>query len=464
MRLFEIIILILDAVYIGWGLFAARPRWLHALPVIATGVLPVHVLVEGARWQMIPAYGITAVLLIVALVALRRFDSAEPPRRGRRVGGAAVGLLLLAVAAAIPVVVPVPDLPGATGPYAVGTRIFHMTDTDRPEIFTDDADDVREVMVQIWYPAANAEGEPAEYLPALAVAGPVIAEQFGLQPFLFNHVNLVDLDIQRDVPAAGGAPFPILFFSHGLGGIRMQNTTMVRNLASHGYVVVAVDHTYANALTVFPDGRIILYDPCRVFADCRSDPVEGNRLVGVWAADITFMLDMLTDWNAEAGHWLNGRLDLNRVGVFGHSTGGGTAVEFCLQDARCDAGVGLDAWVLPASDDLLAAGLQQPFMFISTPEWLGSNNRAGGKEIVANANGDVYDLTLANTGHYDFSDLVLLSPLTPQLGLSGTINSVTGLTIQNEYVLEFFNRYLRGEDGTLLTQPSPYPELTVNRP
>lgn len=460
MRPLEIIILLINAVYVVWGLFAARPKWLHGLPLLAAVLIPAHGLLEGARWQMWPAYGLTAVLLLAAVAGWRQDGAAG---RGWRTGGAAVGLLLLTVAAALPALLPVPDLPAATGPYAVGTRTLHMTDHNRPEIFTADPDDVREIMVQIWYPATEgAAGETAVFLPALDVAGPVIAEQFDLPAFLLSHINLVKLNIQMDVPAAGGERFPVVAFSHGLSGIRMQNTSMMRNLASHGYVVFAVDHTYANALTVFPDGRVILYDPCRVFTGCRSNPEEGSRLVGVWAADIAFVLDTLAGWHNEAGHWLNGRLDLERAGVFGHSTGGGTAVEFCLQDERCDAGIGLDAWVLPVSDNLLVDGLNRPFMFISTPEWLGDNNRAAGKTIVANANDDAYELTLADTGHYDFTDLVLLSPLTPQLGLSGTINSQKSLTIQNEYVLTFFDRYLRGADASLLESPSPYTELTID--
>jgi hypothetical protein len=244
----------------------------------------------------------------------------------------------------------------------------------------------------------------------------------------------------------------------------MQNTVMVRELVSHGYIVAAIDHSYANALTVFPDGRIFVYDPTRLFPSGESNPVEANPLVQVWAGDIAFLLDEMAIWHQEAEHVLNGRFDLNHIGIFGHSTGGGAAMEFCLQDARCQAGVGLDSWLLPVSGNLLAQGVRQPFMFISTPQWLGRDNRALGSHIFSNLSQDGYNLTLANTAHYDFTDLPLLTPLTPQLDLSGTIDSSYSLGIQNEYLLAFFNQYLKGEPSALLlAEPSPYPELRIVR-
>jgi len=111
----------------------------------------------------------------------------------------------------------------------------------------------------------------------------------------------------------------------------------------------------------------------------------------------------------------------------------------------------------------LTQGPAQPFMFIGTPEWLGEDNKARGEAIFNGLTQDSYNLTLANTAHYDFTDLALLSPLTPQLGLSGTIDSHYSATIQLEYLLAFFNHTLKGEAAPLLDAPSPYPELTIER-
>lgn len=461
MRLYEIIILALLLPPLFWTLFTRqRPNWLAIFPVAGALFTILHLFVEGYRWQMVPAYGLTAVFLILA----PRWVSGT--QNGPRFGWllALLGLLSWLIAAALPVAMPVPQLPEPTGPYAIGTFTTYLVDESRPEIYTEDPNDNREVMVQVWYPAAARTGEPARYLPDLDVAGPVIAEQFGLPAFLLGHINLTKLDVWQDAPAASdGAPFPVIIFSHGLSGIRMQNTAMVRELVSHGYIVGAVDHTYANALSVFPDGRVFVYDPSRIFPSGESNPTEANPLVRQWADDMAFLLDTMADWHAEEGNGLNGRFDFNHVGIFGHSTGGGATVQFCLQDERCQAGVGLDSWVLPVGEVVLTQKLDQPFMFIGTPDWLGETNKSRGEAIFNGLAQDSYNLILADTAHYDFTDLALLSPLTPQLGLSGTIDSRYSAEIQLEYLLAFFNRTLKGEAAPLLDAPSPYPELTIER-
>ncbi|VAW42083.1 hypothetical protein MNBD_CHLOROFLEXI01-1349, partial [hydrothermal vent metagenome] len=366
------------------------------------------------------------------------------------------------IAVALPVAMPVPRLPDPTGPYAIGTFSSYLVDNGRLETYTEDPNDKRELMVQVWYPAANRDGEPASYIENLDIAGPVVAEQFDLPSFLLNHINLTKLDVWQNVPPApDGSPFPIIIFSHGLTGLRTQNTIMVRELVSHGYIVAAIDHTYANALSIFPDGRVFVYDPSRIFPSGEATPEEAKPLVQVWANDIAFLLDEMAKWQQDSEHLLNGRTDLNRVGVFGHSTGGGAAVQFCMQDGRCQAGLGLDSWVLPVADSVLVQGPSQPFLFLGTPRWLGEDNQARGRIIFDNLSQDGYLLTLADTAHYDFTDLPILTPLTPQLGLSGKIDSATSIGIQNEYLLAFFNQYLKEIPSPLLTTPSAYPELTV---
>ncbi len=471
MRLFELLIILINMPFFAWGFLGKpRPKWVNWLPLTAVSLLILHLFIEGGRWQMFPAYGLVVLGLIMAIRLVLGDDQNghKPKRRIVTVLGLFLTVILFAAAVGLPTLLPVPQLIPTTGRYNVGTTTVHLIDAERPEIYTEDVGDHRELMVQIWYPADSAATKPAaDYIEGLDIAGAVIAEQFDLPAFLFNHINLTTLNIVRDAPSVAnrqfGESFPIIFFSHGLTGLRVQNTGMVRELASHGYIVVAADHTFGNALSVFPDGRVILYDSARVFNDDSTPPKTSNTLVGVWADDIGFMLDQLAEWNDEAGGRFNGRLDLTQVGIFGHSTGGGTAVEFCMQDDRCDAGIGLDSWIEPVSDTIYKTGLSQPFMFINSPAWLNDNNSTLGRTIFDDLSNDGYLLTLANTAHFDFTDLPLFSPLTPQLGLSGSIDSKTSLTMQNEYILTFFNTYLKGEDGGALKRPSVYPELHIEQ-
>ncbi|MBK8990069.1 MAG: hypothetical protein IPM39_29075 [Chloroflexi bacterium] len=279
-----------------------------------------------------------------------------------------------------------------------------------------------------------------------------------------HDLNLASLYADRVALLVDGR-YLLILFAHGLSGLRMQNSSMMRELASHGYVVAAMDHTYANAITIFPDGRAILYDPCRLFSvlpNCATNYVDGSTLVRQWADDMAFLLNTIAAWDETTGGILAGKVAVERVGVFGHSTGGGAALQFCLDDSRCVAGLGLDAWLLPVDRRALTEPPPQPFLFLNTPDWLGAENQAHGRALLEALNVG-FELTLAGTGHYDFSDIVLLSPLTARLGISGEIDSLYSLQLQNQVVLSFFNRYLRLADDDFLERPSPYPELTIRR-
>ncbi len=466
MRLFEWLILLPLLPVLIWPLLPVRrPRVVDFLPLTAVAFFFLHYFVEGGRWQMIPAYVFTLVVFLAT--AVRLWPSLSPPPAvasisGKKIIAVVAGLLLWLAVLALPVLLPVPKLPSLTGPYAVGTRTYHLVDRSRPEIYTAQPDDKREIMVQVWYPAAaDAQGEEAPYMDQLDVVGATLAERLGLPSFLLNHINLVHTQAVIDAPlASNGGPFPVLTFSHGLQGIRGQNTSLVRDLASHGFVVATIDHTYGNAITVFPDGRAVLYNP-DVLSGEGEPPHTSNTLVGVWADDIGFVLDKLAVWNEEAGNAFNGRLDLSRVGVFGHSTGGGATVQFCGRDPRCQAGVGLDAWVVPVSGVIVADGLDQPFMFLRAAQW--EFNDAAANDAIAETlynslTRTGYLATVSGAAHFDFSDLPLFSPLAQQLGLSGPMAGDYVVGLVNDFVVRFFAQTLQGADEPL---PVVYPEVTV---
>jgi predicted dienelactone hydrolase len=455
MRLIEILILVW--LLLMWVLLRrTRPPGLKWLSATAVLLVILHLILEGYRWQMVPAYLLVAGLIVWAL-------SGRKMPLIIRIGG----LMGLIVAAVLPVLLPVPRPLPPTGPYAVGTAVYHLTDPARDEIYTDDPTDKRELMVQVWYPAQPPQPgtKPARYLEDVAVAGPVIAHRLNMPAFLLDHLNLA---YSQSFPEATivteGSAFPVIVFSHGLNGFRNQNTTLVQELASYGYVVAAIDHTYANIFTVFPNGRVTFYEP-RIFSDDPVDPPRNSHtLIGVWTQDIAFVLDQMAGWQEEGGNRFNGRLDLSRIGVFGHSTGGGAAADFCLTDPRCTAGLGLDAWVEPVSDHVLD-GLPAPFMLIQADQWQaasGDTNSARARAIYEAGLTDSYLLIVTGAAHYDFTDLPLFSPLTPQLGLSSDIPSRTMATMLNAYALAFFNSYLKADRSELLGGTAVYPEITFN--
>ncbi len=466
MRLFEVLTLAAILPVLVWLLLPwPRPRWVDFLPGTAVILMILHLFFEGYRWQMLPAYVLVLLLFLITLPRLRVNSPQEKSWSAWSIAGSVLGLLLWLATLALPYLLPVPQLPAVTGPYAIGTRTFHLIDESRGEIYTDDPADKREIMVQVWYPAEqDAQGEPAVYFEDLDVMGPVVAERLGLPTYLLDHVNLANLDAQKDVPVlTANAPYPVLLFSHGLRSVRAQNTAMVRELVSHGFVVATIDHTYGNALVVFPDGRTALYDP-DVLSGEGEPPHTSNTLVGVWAEDMSAVLDQLTTWNETPEHGFGSRLDLSRVGALGHSTGGGAAVEFCGVDERCRAGVGLDAWLVPVSEEIVAAGLRQPFLFLRADQWEyedAEQNDAYAEALLGGMSETGYLATIEGAVHYDFSDLPLFSPLTEQLNLSSDMNGDYVVEMMNRMTTAFFRQVLKGEGEHLVHETMIYPEISV---
>jgi hypothetical protein len=158
------------------------------------------------------------------------------------------------------------------------------------------------------------------------------------------------------------------------------------------------------------------------------------------------------------------KLDLTKVGFFGHSTGGGAVVETCFIDNRCKAGLTEDAWMVPYSRDMLNTGLTQPFFFMQSETWSTARNTELFNQLFENDNAIEYKLVINGSMHYDFTDIPLLTPLAPLIGLKGPINGPRGLTIINTYTLAFFDQYLKGIPSPLLERQSPlYPETEFTR-
>lgn len=462
MRLFEILSLLalLPPLPLWPFLPSARRRWLNVFPFLSAIFLLLHLLVEGYRWQMVPAYLLTSLMVLISGLRLGRPQESRKGPLWRAIA-AAGGLLWFVGAAALPALLPVPDLPAPGGPYDVGTVTVHLVDEARPEIYSEDPADRRQIMVQIWYPGQpGQQRRPAPYIEDVDIAGPAIARRLDLPPFLLDHSALVKTDATVEAPVAGGGPYPLVIFSHGLRGIRGQNTVLMQELASHGYVVAAIDHTYGSVLTTFPDGRIVFYDEEAVFPHDMSFVEAGARLVGVWAEDVIFVSEQIAAWNAGSNHLLSGQVNVRRLGMLGHSTGGAAALEACASLAACGAALGLDPWIEPVSERIVAGGFDRPLLLMAAPEWLGAENRRRGTLLFENRNAGGYLLTVAGTEHFNFTDIPLLSPLTSLMGLSGPIDGRRGLTIINRYSVAFFDQALKEQPSSLLDGPSPaFPEV-----
>jgi predicted dienelactone hydrolase len=496
MRNLETLLLLADLVVL---VIMAFPRlhdagWWRLSAIAAMAIAFAQWAVEGPRWQLIPAYALT-LLFFLASIARRSGAAADGAQRVRltriAIGCAAVGL---AVAAALPMIVPVFRFPPPTGPYAIGTLTYHWVDTTRSEAFAADPQARRELMVQIWYPAqAQASGPGAAYLPDAGAVMTAFARIHDKPAFIFGHLKYVVTHAMAAAPAASDLPaFPVLLFLEGASGFRQMNTYQVEQLASRGYIVVAIDQPGAAAAVVFPNGHQVAgldraqfkaavrpsYLPVAPGTPRDATPLppglarQGGSLIAYLAQDVVFTLDQLESLNrADPNAILTRKLDLRRVGVFGISLGGIVVGEACRREPRLRACLVMDA-AMPT--DVVRAGLRQPSMWITrdAASMRLERQRAGGwpeveiqahqtsmRAVYESLSGAGYFVSVPRMFHGNFTDIAIWTPLASLLGVAGPINPQRAHDIVNAYTLAFFDRHVYGRPAKLLEGPAgEYPD------
>jgi predicted dienelactone hydrolase len=436
--------------------------WLtRAWSVVVLAALVVHIAYEGLYWQVAAAY-VACLFLLFAMLAASRW-----PGMILRVAAGLATLLLLASAAAL-VVLPKFRLPKPTGPYAVGTQILHFEDPSRPDSAF--ASGHRELMVQIWYPAENSRAPLAAYRRAAETT------------WLSSYDSVLATHSRMDAPVIKtSGPLPILLFNPAWQGQRTQNTFQTENLASHGFVVVAIDHTHNSEPIAFPDGKIIASPGIRDIEDFNGVSYQqqlayGDAEVNRQAKDDSVVLDALVRLNSDASSpWFHA-LDLNRIGAFGHSFGGSASIQAAFRDPRIAAAMNMDGWIF---GDLWQRNFPKPLMLIYEDPYpppsavIQSGLKSADRdtrltmqlnvEDLANVNRTLsacggYLLSVHGSGHFNFSDRALYSPFR-RLTEAGRIRPQLAHSIVNDYTLAFFNEALNGTPAPLLHQASPYPDV-----
>lgn len=361
----------------------------------------------------------------------------------------------------------IPDRPfeRPAGPYGVGTREFDWTDSSRAEPYTTNPDDRRRVVVQVWYPVApGTAGDTASYL----LRRDDFASRLGAWAARKARTNAV-----LGAPIAGDTTFPVLIYNHGGIWTRWSATFTTEWLASHGYVVFAIEHFGFSQSIRYADGTPYQPDTLKFPAetgDGKKDALASwayldDPVFKIWNADARFVLDQIE--REQASGPFQGRLDLDRVGAFGWSFGGATSIQMTADDPRVKAAVGHDGQLF---GDVRERGTTRPVLqlhhgmddALDYPE----DKREEVRELMALVNSwdstararssaDWYNLTISGTNHGDFSDLSLFYPRP-----AGQLDPRRAHAIINSYTLAFFDRYLRGVASELLTA-SPYPEATL---
>lgn len=443
MRTFEQFLVFGEVLAIAWpAIFGVRTRR-GIVAALLAALFVAHWQIEGLRWQMIPVYAAALGLTAGDIVIYER--ALDWPRRVAR---GVFGLTGLAIAVVLPIVFPVPELPLPTGPSSVGTFTTQLVDIDRDEMYGPVPGSARRLNVQVWYPANVATGAtPGPWAEDWSEVGPELASVIGLPGWFLSHARHVESHTYPGADPVTGS-FPVVIYSHGWTGFRAGAVNQIENLVSNGYVVIAPDHTYGAAATVFEDGEVVEYDP-----EALPDPedvtaeayeVAGAQLLDVFAGDLTAILDELEEGASGQFSPVASIVDISRIGILGHSTGGGAAIQVCLQDERCDAVLGLDPWVEPLPDDILAVTPSRPAMFVRSEEWIGTENDALLRGLAGRSEAVTYWIGIEGAWHNDFTLMTLISPYAARFGLKGPIPAGRVIPIVDRYVLGFFDTFLLG--------------------
>jgi dienelactone hydrolase len=369
-------------------------------------------------------------------------------------------------------------LPTPTGSFAVGRAIYDWTDDAKLDTLAPVPGTKRELLVWIWYPSAAGQSVAMDdYVPvqmragAGPAAGPLRLLTRDLSKVHTHSTRNSDVSLQQ-------RSYPVVIMRAEASLEVWNYSTLAEDLASHGYVVVGFDAPYRTYSVVFPDGRVMRRTPendpelCEDQEQVQRDRCA-NRLLTAWTANIVFVLDQLERLNAsDASGKFTGRLDMTRVGVFGHSFGGAQAAQFCSQDSKCKAGIDVDGSL---HGSVIQAGIHKPFMFLLSAQGDFSSSDAEIRQIWADIQ-SVYDrlpadgrlrISIRGANHFFFSDdgaLLKSHIVLRTLRMSGIvgIDGRRQLAVTAYCVHSFFDAYLKGTSVSRLNISSPlYPEIQV---
>ena len=464
---------ILDTLVVGTAFIAAvwwavsrhwRPAVLEAFSFAALLLAVLALALEDMRWQLVP-WQILA-LAVAAAAALRRWRPGRS-RRWRRVIARSAIVVGLASGGVVLLTAFVPALPKPAGPHNVGSEIFRWTDGQRLETLTANPSDHRQVIAQAWYPSDASKGRAVPYFEAQGHLPGAIG---GMPSFMFGSFGAVATHATIGAPiSTAQKTWPVLLFSPGLSLPREMYTALCADLASRGYVVVALSVPYESAVSVLGGGQVVGQT---TYPDVMGPPPHTalQRLIDIRAADSSFVLDELSRLSQlEPNSPLAGHLDLRNVGIAGHSMGGATAVHVMAGDSRFKVGVNLDGKLFGAEPN---ARLDRPFLWIQSGDVKTAEYVQGRDRFLKGLRDGGALVTVRGSTHMSFTDAPsYLSSLGRSVAGGATVGSIsvadmtatTGDTIAAFVGPAFGVKDGRSLNDVLAAHPGIRPALRITR-
>ncbi|MCS5490186.1 alpha/beta hydrolase family protein [Algoriphagus limi] len=339
-------------------------------------------------------------------------------------------------------------IPAPTGDYSVGSVELELQDANRGG---------RKLKVILFYPAAEIHQEIIPYHPYPDSLEKDLNSLYGIPKILIKKLSRSSIPSKNLAQAQEIAEgFPLLLFSHGYNGSRFQNSFLLPDLASHGYVVVSIEHTGSAAGTVFEDLRTGGLTP---FDSVTHKEPYSDREILKWSDDQIFVLDQLSEMVSAQQMPVELSINLKKVGVFGHSFGGATSANSMIRDKRFLAGINLDGFYFGKGH---LKGFNQPFMEIRADnpaaetmsekdleEWKMTREEYHDflfiewkSRLRGLARGGYESYIIRRSNHMSFSDFSLMFPL----GFLTAPNREKHHEVTRQLVRYFFDFHLKGEE------------------
>jgi hypothetical protein len=265
MRNFEILLVAVNI--ISLILFILRrniPKiFLCIILTLSTIIFILQIVFEGYRWQISIHYLIYFILLLFIFKYIIKNQNRTPHIFNKPIKFFLLFIIsiffLLTIFIAI--IFPVFKLPQPTGKYKVGTQVVQLKDNNRNELFTKNKNDKRELVTQIWYPISNTNTQKTKYLfpqdkKIFNNYKEELSKGLKIPSFIFDYWKFIKTNSYEGVSISNNEKkYPLVIISHGFNVMKEFHSTQAENLASNGFIVIAIDHTFCSLITTFPDSK-----------------------------------------------------------------------------------------------------------------------------------------------------------------------------------------------------------------
>lgn len=317
--------------------------------------------------------------------------------------------------------------PAFSGSYHVGSKRFVFSDPYRLEPFTKDQVENRKLSVRFYYPTVDPIDFEKNYqkLPVISDTSwkyLVGHQQRNGKRLKYSNYRDAKWDIFLDSPLSHQqTEFPVLIFSHGYGYSAESYSALSAELASQGYIVVSINHTFgANPSDIGQQKHTWA-------APLLKENI--GAYLPIWSADQIFIIDTINQINNSPDNAFYQKLDLAHLGLLGHSYGGAASYYTASQDPRVKAIMNIDGTIFNAEDIYI----EQPFAFILSKDHQPKFNfeQAGEQQ---------FKIRLPAFKHVSFTDHILWWQWDhdeQELGL-GEVDAYRAVELTSELVNAFF--------------------------